>query len=97
MGMLLGDTEDTPHFDMRRFILEPGQDVPAHTNTVEHEQYVLEGSYEVGLDDETFTVHPGDALLIPVGVEHWYRNDSDEHGSFLCLVPQDHDEIELID
>ncbi len=97
MGMLLGDAQDTPHFDMRRFILDPGQKIPEHTNTVEHEQYVLEGCYEVGIGTENFTVYPGDALLIPSGVTHWYRNESSERGSFLCVVPKGDDEIELSD
>ena len=92
-GVLLGDEDGTPNFDMRRFILQPGARVPRHTNEVEHEQFVIEGTYQVGIGEETHTVAAGDSLLIPAGVEHWYRNDSDDRGSFLCVVPKGDDEI----
>jgi quercetin dioxygenase-like cupin family protein len=94
-GVLLGDDQATPNFDMRRFVLEPGARVPRHTNEVEHEQYVLEGDYVVGIGEETHAVSAGDSLLIPAGVVHWYRNDSDTQGSFLCVVPKGDDQITI--
>jgi len=94
-GVLLGDDQGTPNFDMRRFVLAPGARVPRHTNEVEHEQFVLEGGYVVGIGEETYTVSAGDSLLIPAGVEHRYRNDTDTQGSFLCVVPKDDDQITL--
>ncbi len=96
-GVLLGEAQETPTFAMRRFELAPGATVPRHTNAREHEQYVLEGTYTVGIGDETHAVSPGDALLIPAGVEHWYRNDGDAPGAFLCLVPNGVGEIHLAD
>jgi quercetin dioxygenase-like cupin family protein len=94
-GVLLGDDQGTPNFDMRRFVLEPGARVPRHTNEVEHEQYVLEGDYVVGIGEETYSVSAGDSLFVPAGVDHWYRNDSDTKGSFLCVVPKDDDRITI--
>ena len=94
-GVLLGDDQGTPNFDMRRFVLEPGARVPRHTNEVEHEQFVVEGTYVVGIGEETHTVSAGDSLLIPAGVDHWYRNDTDTRGSFLCVVPKGDDRIEI--
>jgi quercetin dioxygenase-like cupin family protein len=94
-GVLLGDDQGTPNFDLRRFVLDPGARVPRHTNEVEHEQFVLEGGYVVGIGDETHTVSAGDSLLIPAGVNHWYRNDTDARGSFLCVVPKSDDRIEI--
>ena len=96
-GVLLGEAQATPTFAMRRFELAPGATVPRHTNAREHEQYVLEGTYTVGIGDETHAVSPGDALLIPAGVEHWYRNDGDAPGAFLCLVPNGAGGIRLVD
>jgi quercetin dioxygenase-like cupin family protein len=96
-GVLLGDDHQTPNFNMRRFVLEPGARVPRHTNDVEHEQYVLEGEYAVGIGEETYSVSAGDSLLIPAGVEHWYHNDGDEQGSFLCLVPKAEDDITILE
>ena len=96
-GVLIGDEHDAPNFAIRRFVLEPGAEVPAHTNAVEHEQYVLEGEYVVGIDDEEYRVSANDSLLIPAETVHWYRNDGDEPGAFLCAVPNGDDEIVLAD
>jgi quercetin dioxygenase-like cupin family protein len=94
-GVLLSEADGAPHFAMRRFTIDPGAEVPRHTNAVEHEQYVLEGEYVVGIDGEEHTVSAGDALLIPAGVVHWYRNEGDEAGAFICAVPNGDDSIEL--
>ena len=96
-GVLLDESDGAPNFAMRRFELAPGAAVPRHTNAVEHEQYVLAGEYVVGIGDEEHVVSPGDALLIPAGVEHWYRNEGDEPGAFVCVVPNGDDAIELVE
>ncbi len=96
-GVLLDDSDGAPNFAIRRFTLAPDADVPKHTNAVEHEQYVLDGRYTVGIGDTEHDVSAGDALLIPAGTVHWYRNDTDEEGAFLCVVPNGDDSIELVD
>ncbi|WP_049889285.1 cupin domain-containing protein [Natronolimnohabitans innermongolicus] len=96
-GVLIDGEHGAPNFAIRRFVLEPGAEVPEHTNEVEHEQYVLEGEYTVGLGDEEHEVEPGDSLLIPSGTVHWYRNEGDEPGAFLCAVPNGDDAIELLE
>ncbi|WP_117593369.1 cupin domain-containing protein [Haloprofundus halophilus] len=96
-GVLLSDADGAPHFAIRRFSLDPGASVPKHTNEVEHEQYVLDGEYTVGVGGEEYEVSAGDSLLIPAGVVHWYRNESDEPGAFLCAVPNGDDSIELVE
>lgn len=94
-GVLISDEHGAPNFAIRRFELEPGAEVPKHTNAVEHEQYVLSGTYTVGIEDEEYILEPGDSLLIPSGVVHWYRNNTDTPGAFLCAVPNGDDEINL--
>ncbi|MFC3957606.1 cupin domain-containing protein [Halovivax cerinus] len=96
-GVLIAEDHGAPNFAIRRFTLDAGAEVPTHTNAVEHEQYVLAGEYVVGVDDEEFTVEAGDSLLIPAGVPHWYRNEGDEEGAFLCAVPNGDDAIELVE
>ncbi|PSQ54676.1 cupin domain-containing protein [Halobacteriales archaeon SW_8_68_21] len=96
-AVLLDESDGAPNFAMRRFELAPGAAVPRHTNAVEHEQYVLAGEYVVGTGDEERTVSPGDAVLIPADVEHWYRNEGDEAGAFICAVPNGDDTIELVE
>ena len=96
-GVLISDDHGAPNFAIRRFVLEAGAEVPEHTNEVEHEQYVLEGEYTVGIGNEEHEVAAGDSLLIPGGTVHWYRNEGDEPGAFLCAVPNGDDAIELVD
>ena len=111
-GVLVAEEHGAPNFAIRRFELDAGAQVPKHTNDVEHEQYVLEGEYVVGIreasetpqadgeaveDDEEYTVSAGDSLLIPAGAVHWYRNEGDAPGAFLCAVPNGNDEIELVE
>ncbi|ELY78663.1 cupin domain-containing protein [Natrinema gari] len=96
-GVLIADDHGAPNFAIRRFVLEPDAEVPKHTNDVEHEQYVLAGEYTVGLEDEEYEVEAGDSLLIPAGAVHWYRNDGDDPGAFICAVPNGDDEIDLLE
>jgi quercetin dioxygenase-like cupin family protein len=96
-GVLLDESDGAPNFAVRRFTLDPGAEVPKHTNAVEHEQYVLGGEYVVGIDDEEYVVEAGDSLLIPAGTVHWYRNEGDDLGAFICAVPNGDDSIELVD
>lgn len=94
---LVGEAEGAPNFAMRRFTLDPGTTVPRHTNDVEHVQYVLTGEYVVGMAGTEYTVSAGDSLLVPAGEIHWYRNESDQLGAFLCVVPHGDDEIQLVE
>jgi quercetin dioxygenase-like cupin family protein len=96
MKMLLSSTE-APNFAMRNFIIESGGHMPLHTNTLEHEQFVLAGKAEVQIDDKTVVAKAGDILLIPAGVAHSYKTIGDESYSFLCLVPNKEDCIKIID
>ena len=93
--VLIGPDEG-PHFAMRRFIIEPGGEIPAHTNTVEHEQYVLGGRATVGIGDRTFEVGENDVVFIPAAVPHWYRTKGDLPFEFLCVVPNLPDEMRMV-
>ena len=95
MKMLLSPDE-SPNFAMRNFIIEAGGHMPLHTNTVEHEQYVLSGHARVVIGDKTIEAGAGDVLLIPAGVPHSYETLGEEAYSFLCLVPKGVDVIEVL-
>ncbi|MFB6172626.1 MAG: cupin domain-containing protein [Haloarculaceae archaeon] len=96
-GVLVGAEHGAPNLAIRRFVLDPGATVPRHTNEVEHEQYVLAGEYVVGIGDEEHTVSAGDSIYVPAGAVHWYRNEGDREGAFICAVPTGDDEIQLVD
>jgi quercetin dioxygenase-like cupin family protein len=88
--------EDAPNFAMRKFTIEPGGSMPLHTNTVEHEQYVLNGKAEVRIGDELIIVQKDDVVYIPAGVEHNYKTLGNESFEFLCVVPNKEDEIKIV-
>ncbi|MCX6068049.1 MAG: cupin domain-containing protein [Chloroflexi bacterium] len=93
---VLISSEEGPNFAMRRFIMEAGGGMPRHTNTVEHEQYVLNGKARVGIDDEVFEVKKGDVVFIPGNVPHWYQNIGDDKFEFLCIVPNKPDKTTIL-
>ena len=95
MRMLISPDEAS-NFAMRNFVIESGGYMPVHTNTVEHEQYVLSGKAAVQIGDGEIEAQAGDVLLIPAGVPHGYRTIGDEPYSFLCLVPNREDKIEIL-
>jgi len=95
MRMLLS-SDEAPNFAMRNFIIEAGGFMPLHTNSVEHEQYVLSGRAKVQVGSEFVEASAGDVLLIPAGLEHSYEVIGDEAYSFLCLVPNKEDTIRVI-
>lgn len=92
--VLIGPDEG-PNFALRRFIMQPGGGMPRHTNTVEHEQYVLRGKARITLGDDHHQVRAGDVVFIPAGVPHSYQAEGDEPFEFLCIVPNQPDVIEL--
>jgi quercetin dioxygenase-like cupin family protein len=94
---VLISSEEGPNFALRRFIMEPGGGMPRHTNTVEHEQYVLRGSATIGVGDEEAEVRAGSVVYIPAGTPHWYRAHAGEPFEFLCIVPNKPDKIELVE
>jgi quercetin dioxygenase-like cupin family protein len=95
MQVLLGPEDGTPNFAMRRFIMGEGGGMPVHTNTVEHEQYVLKGRAEVGIGGSVREVRAGDVLYIPAGSPHYYTV-IDAPFEFLCLVPNAPDKVEIV-
>ena len=77
--------------------MQPGGGMPRHTNTVEHEQYVLRGAARITLGGEVHRVEAGDVVFIPAGVPHSYEAQGDEPFEFLCVVPNQTDVIQLVE
>jgi quercetin dioxygenase-like cupin family protein len=94
--VLVGPGDGAPNFALRRFRMETGGGMPLHTNTVEHEQFVLRGRAEIRLGEETHSVEAGCVLFIPAGVPHAYRVVEGPF-EFLCIVPNAPDHIEVLD
>lgn len=95
--VLLGPSDGVPHFFLRKYRMEPGAGMPLHTNTVEHEQYVLAGRARIRIGDQSHEVGPGDCLFIPAGTPHDYHVVGTEPFVFLCAVPNAKDEIRMVE
>ncbi len=94
--VLIGSDEG-PNFALRKFIMEPGGGMPLHTNTVEHEQYVLRGRARVVIGDDLMEVGKDDVVFIPAGVPHSYQTLGNEPFEFLCAVPNLPDETTILE
>jgi quercetin dioxygenase-like cupin family protein len=94
--VLIG-SDEAPNFAMRKFIIEPGGEVPTHTNTVEHEQLVLRGRARISIKDKEYEVKKNDVVYIPANTPHSYRTVGDEAFEFLCVVPNNEDIIQMIE
>lgn len=93
--VLIG-SEQAPNFALRKFRIAPNGFMPLHSNTVEHEQYVLEGSATITLGEKQLTVTAGDTVYIPAGLPHSYQTVGDKPFVFLCIVPNAKDQITVI-
>jgi quercetin dioxygenase-like cupin family protein len=93
--VLIGEADGAPNFAMRRFTMGQGGGMPRHTNTVEHEQYVLRGRARVGIGDVVHEVGPDDVLYIPAATPHFYEV-IEAPFEFLCVVPNGPDRIEIV-
>ena len=94
--VLLSAADGAPNFAMRRFTMGADGGMPRHTNTVEHEQYVLRGRGRVTIGNRVYEVCVDDVVYIPAGVPHSYEV-IEAPFEFLCMVPNAPDKIELVE
>jgi len=93
---VLISSDQGPHFAMRRFIINAGGSMPLHTNSVEHEQYVLAGQASVCIGDQVYQVEKGDVVFIPANMPHSYQTIGNEAFEFLCMVPNKKDLMNIL-
>ena len=94
---VLISSQEGPNFALRKFSMQEGGGMPRHTNTVEHEQYVLRGQASITIGDETHHVETGDVVFIPAGEIHSYENTGAGPFEFLCIIPNREDTITIVE
>ena len=94
---VLISSQEGPNFALRKFSMQKGGGMPRHTNTVEHEQYVLRGEATITIGEETHHLKTGDVVFIPAGAIHSYANAGDEPFEFLCIIPNLEDKITIVE
>ena len=80
--------------------LEPGGRTAAHFHRgTEEIYYILEGTGEVGIGDESRSVGPGDAIAIPPGAVHTIKNSGAVTLRFLCCCAPayEHEDTVLVE
>jgi quercetin dioxygenase-like cupin family protein len=93
---VLISSQEGPNFALRKFSILPGGGMPLHTNSVEHEQYVLHGHAKIGIGENLYEVNAGDVVFIPAGEIHFYENIGAEPFEFLCIIPNKEDRITML-
>ena len=75
-----------------RVVYAPGKRVPRHSHEqTEQVMYIVEGSIEVTVEEETQTMGPGDVAVINRGVPHaLYSENGVTFMEALAPVPLDH-------
>ena len=67
--------------------LNPGKETTGHNHKGQEEVYFfINGEGEMQLDDNKFSVEPGDIVLIKDGVFHKVYNTSDKELYFVCVL-----------
>ena len=77
---LLPPEVGTPNFEMRYFEIKKGGHSPEEKHPWEHEAFVVKGRGIVKGKDEERMVEVGDAILIPPGELHQFRNAGERYG-----------------
>ena len=66
--------------------LAPGREIEAHIDPMEEIYFVLSGTGQMRVDDESRQVGPGDATWIPVGAAHALLNSGQEELVILVVA-----------
>jgi mannose-6-phosphate isomerase-like protein (cupin superfamily) len=74
----LARTADTPRFNFGIIEIAPGRVLEEHIHDGEDDAfYILEGEMTFTFGEETAAAPPGTFVLVPPGVQHGFRNDTD--------------------
>jgi quercetin dioxygenase-like cupin family protein len=72
-------TTDSPRFNLGIISFAAGRELESHVHHEEDDSfYILEGELTFLLGDEEVRAPAGTFVLIPPGVEHGFRNDTDD-------------------
>ncbi|MHB2015839.1 MAG: cupin domain-containing protein [Candidatus Xenobia bacterium] len=78
---------ETPRFFCDVYCLAPGQEQKPHEHAdADKVYYVLEGTAQLRIGEETAPAGAGEIVLAPAGVVHGVHNDSDENVRLLVWM-----------
>jgi len=85
--VLIGPDENSPHFHMRYFAVQPGGHTSLDRHAHDHGVYVLHGRARLCLGDNEYEISTGDVVYIPGNEIHQFFTLGDKPFGFLCVVP----------
>ena len=74
------------NYSVAQFTLEPGKKSKLHKMKSSEIYYILEGSGEILIDDESFQVEKDDSVYVPPNSKQFIKNSGSGNLRFLCIV-----------
>jgi mannose-6-phosphate isomerase-like protein (cupin superfamily) len=76
----LARSKDTPRFNLAVIEIQPRRGgPPIHAHTDEDDSfYILEGELTFTVEGDEVVAGPGTFVLVPPGLQHTFKNDTDE-------------------
>jgi quercetin dioxygenase-like cupin family protein len=84
--MLPGEASDG-RFALIEFLFPRGASPPLHTHPQDESYIVIEGRLTVHAGDEQFHLEPGGAAVVPIGIPHTFRVDSETARVLVLSTP----------
>jgi quercetin dioxygenase-like cupin family protein len=85
--ILIGNDEQSPHFHMRYFAVQPGGHTSLDQHAHDHGVYILHGRARLRLNDTEHELNTGDVVYISGNDVHQFFTMGEEPFGFLCVVP----------
>jgi quercetin dioxygenase-like cupin family protein len=85
--ILIGNDEQSPHFHMRYFAVQPGGHTSLDQHVHDHGVYVLHGRARLRLNDTEHELNAGDVVYISGNDIHQFFAEGEVPFGFLCVVP----------
>jgi S-methyl-1-thioxylulose 5-phosphate methylthiotransferase len=85
--VLIGADENSPHFHMRYFAVQPGGHTSLDQHAHDHGVYVVHGRASLRLGEEQHEISTGDVIYISGYEVHQFFTLGEEPFGFLCVVP----------
>ena len=86
--ILIGREDQSPHYIMRFFWLEPGGHSMLERHPQEHGVIVLKGKGTVQIDDKVTEIHTHDVVFVSPNELHQFNNPFNEPFGFICVIPR---------
>ncbi len=81
------DRDGAPVYALRMVEIEPGGNSPQHSHPYEHENFVVQGTGRLLIEETWYDLKEGDVAFVPAGILHQYVNAGETTFKFLCGIP----------